>query len=169
MLIFTFGVYLNWLPAGGRQTVSLTNEFDLIDRLRHLIMPAFVLALTWIAILSRYMRTETLEVIHTDYIRTARAKGLPERRVWFIHATRNALIPLMTILGPAIAGLLAGAVITETIFAWPGIGRLIFSAALQRDYPVVLGTVMVASLLVILGNLLSDILYGVVDPRVRLS
>jgi ABC-type dipeptide/oligopeptide/nickel transport system permease component len=169
MMIFVFGVYLNVLPAGGRESVSLTREFDLLDRLRHLVMPAFVLALTWIAILSRYMRTETLEVINTDYIRTAKAKGLAARRVWFVHALRNALIPLMTFLGPAIAGLLAGAVITETIFAWPGIGRLVFSAAIQRDYPVVLGTVMIASFLVILGNLLSDILYGVVDPRVRLS
>ncbi|MFQ5614169.1 MAG: ABC transporter permease [Anaerolineae bacterium] len=169
LLIFLFSVYLNWLPAGGRETVSLTNEFDLLDRLRHLILPAFVLALGWIAVLSRFMRTETLEVIRTDYIRTAQAKGLPRGRVWFVHATRNALIPLMTILGPAIASLLAGALITEVIFAWPGMGRLTFNAALQRDYPVVLGAVMIASILVILGNLLSDILYGVVDPRVRLN
>ncbi|MFQ5858322.1 MAG: ABC transporter permease [Anaerolineae bacterium] len=169
MLIFVFGVYLNLLPAGGRQTVSLTNESDLIDRIRHLIMPSFVLALGWIAVLSRYMRTETLEVIRTDYIRTARAKGLANSRIWFVHATRNALIPLMTILGPAIAGLLGGAVITETIFAWPGMGRLTINAAIQRDYPMVLGAVMIGSVLVILGNLLSDILYGVVDPRVRPS
>jgi peptide/nickel transport system permease protein len=169
ILIFVFGVYLNWLPTGGRQTVSLTNEFDLVDRLRHLLLPSFVLAAGWVALLSRFMRAETLEVLHMDYIRTAKAKGLLPRRVWFVHATRNALIPLVTILGPAIAGLLAGALVTETIFSWPGMGRLTFDAALQRDYPMVLGSVMIASGLVILGNLLSDILYGVVDPRVRLS
>jgi peptide/nickel transport system permease protein len=169
LLIFFFGVYLGLLPAGGRQTVSLSNEFDLTDRIQHLILPSLVLAVGWIAILSRFMRAETLEVLHTDYIRTAKAKGLVPLQVWFVHATRNALIPLATILGPAIAGLLAGAVITETIFAWPGMGRLTFDAAIQRDYPVVLGAVMIASVLVILGNLLSDILYGIIDPRVRLA
>jgi peptide/nickel transport system permease protein len=169
MLIFLFSVQLGWLPAGGRHTVSLENEFDLLDRLLHLILPTIVLAVGWIAVLSRFMRAETLEVLHTDYIRTAKAKGLLPLHVWFVHATRNALIPLATILGPAIAGLLAGAVITETIFAWPGMGRLTFDAAIQRDYPVVLGNVMIASVLVILGNLFSDILYGVIDPRVRLS
>jgi peptide/nickel transport system permease protein len=169
MLIFLFAVYFQWLPAGGRQTVSLSGDTDLIDRLRHLILPTFVLALGWIAILSRYMRTEILEVIRTDYIRTAKAKGLAAGRIWYVHAAGNALIPLMTILGPALASLLAGAVITETIFSWPGIGRLTINAAVQRDYPMVLGSVMIASVLVILGNLLSDILYGVVDPRVRLD
>ncbi len=168
MLIFFFGVALGWLPTGGRRTVSLTNEFDLLDRVRHLILPTFVLALGGIALLSRFMRTETLEVIRTDYIRMAKAKGVVARRVWFVHALGNALIPLMTTLGPAIFGVLSGAVIVETIFSWPGMGRMTFSAALQRDYPTVLGAVMFFSLLTILGNLLSDILYGVVDPRVRL-
>ncbi|MFQ5420667.1 MAG: ABC transporter permease [Anaerolineae bacterium] len=169
MMIFLFAVYLQWLPAGGRETVTLEQTFDPLDQLRHLIMPSIVLALTWIALLSRFMRTETLEVIRTDYVRTAKAKGLAQARVWFIHATRNALIPLVTILGPAIGGLLAGAVITETIFAWPGIGRLTLNSAVQRDYPMVLGLVMVSAVLFILGNLLSDILYGIVDPRVRLA
>lgn len=169
MLIFLFGVVLGWLPTGGMRTVSLTNEFDLADRLRHLILPTIVLALGGIAGISRFMRTETLEVIRTDYIRMAKAKGVAARRVWFVHALRNALIPLMTILGPAILGVLTGAVIVETIFSWPGMGRMTFSAAVQRDYPTVLGAVMFFSILTILGNLLSDILYGVVDPRVRLS
>jgi peptide/nickel transport system permease protein len=169
MLIFLFGVVLGWLPTGGRQTASLTGETDLVDRIRHLILPTAILAFGGIAGISRFMRTETLEVIRTDYIRTAKAKGLAATSVWFIHALRNALIPLMTILGPSIAGVLTGAVITETIFSWPGMGRLTFSAAVQRDYPMVLGAVMFFSLLTILGNLLSDILYGVVDPRVRLS
>ena len=169
MLIFLFGVALGWLPTGGRHTVSLTNEFDLVDRIRHLILPTFVSALGGIALLSRFMRTETLEVIRTDYIRLARAKGVAARRVWFVHALGNALIPLMTTLGPAIFGVLGGAVVIETVFSWPGMGRMTFSAAVQRDYPTVLGAVMFFSLLTILGNLLSDILYGVVDPRVRLS
>ena len=169
MLILLFGVVLGWLPTGSMRTVSLTNEFDLVDRIRHLVLPTFVLAVGGIAILSRFMRTETLEVIRTDYIRMARAKGVAARRVWFVHALGNALIPLMTTLGPAIFGILSGAVIVETIFSWPGMGRMTFSAAVQRDYPTVLGAVMFFSLLTILGNLLSDILYGVVDPRVRLS
>lgn len=169
MLIFFFGVVLGWLPTGGRQTVSLTNEFDLADRVSHLILPTIILAFGGIAGISRFMRTETLEVIRTDYIRTAKSKGLAASRVWFVHALRNALIPLMTILGPSITGVLTGAVITETIFSWPGMGRLTFSAAVQRDYPMVLGAVMFFSMLTILGNLLSDILYGVVDPRVRLG
>ena len=169
LLILFFGVYLGWLPTGGRQTVTLTQEFDLMDRIRHVILPAFVLAFGGIALFSRIMRTETLEVIHTDYVRTARAKGLPGNRIWFVHAFRNSLIPMMTILGPAILGVLSGAVIVETVFAWPGMGRLTLSAAFQRDYPMVLGSVMFFSILVVLGNLLSDILYGIVDPRVRLS
>ena len=169
LLIFLFGVVWGILPTGGRQTVTLTNEFDLVDRLQHLILPAFVISFGGIALFSRIMRTETLEVLHTDYIRTARAKGLAANRVWFVHALRNALIPMMTIMGPAILGLLSGAVVIETVFAWPGMGRLTLNAAFQRDYPMVLGAVMFFSVLVILGNLLSDILYGVVDPRVRLS
>ena len=169
MLIFLFGVVLGWLPTGGRQTVSLTNEFDPVDRMRHLILPTVILAFGGIAGISRFMRTETLEVIRTDYIRMARAKGVAASRIWFVHALRNALIPLMTILGPAMLGVLSGAVIIETIFSWPGMGRMTFSAAVQRDYPTVLGAVMFFSILTILGNLLSDILYGVVDPRVRLA
>lgn len=168
MLIYYFGVVKGWLPTGGIRTVSLTNEFDLVDRIRHLILPTVVLAVGGIAVISRFMRTETLEVIRTDYIRMARAKGVAATRIWFVHALGNALIPLMTILGPAILGVLSGAVIVETIFSWPGMGRMTFSAAVQRDYPTVLGAVMFFSLLTILGNLLSDVLYGVVDPRVRL-
>lgn len=169
ILIFSFGVRLKWFPTGGRQTLSLTDSLDLLDWLRHLTLPCMTLAFAWVALLSRYMRTEMLEVIGSDYIRTAWAKGVHPGRIWYVHALRNALIPLMTILGPAITQLLAGAVIIETIFSWPGMGRLAFDAALQRDYPVVLGIVMISSVLAILGNLLSDILYGVVDPRVRLA
>jgi len=169
MLVFLFGVIWGILPTGGRQTVTLTGEFDLFDRIRHIILPAFVLALGGIAFQSRVMRTETLEVIRQDYIRTAKSKGLSAQKVWFTHALRNALLPLMTVLGPAILGVIGGAVVIETVFSWPGMGRLTLSAALQRDYPMVMGAVMFFSALTIIGNLLSDILYGVVDPRVRLK
>lgn len=169
MAIFLFGVVWGILPTGGRQTATLTGETDLLDKLLHLILPATVLSFGGLALFSRIMRTETLEVIHTDYIRTAQAKGIPMSRVWFVHALRNSLIPMMTILGPATLGVLAGAVVTETVFTWPGMGRLALDAARQRDYPMVLGAGMFFSVLVILGNLLSDILYGIVDPRVRLS
>ncbi len=169
LLILVFAVILGWLPTGGRQTVSLTQQFDLVDRIQHLILPAFVLALGGIAGFSRLMRTETLEVLNMDFVRTARAKGLPNGQVWFVHTFRNALIPMMTVLGPAIVGVLGGAVVVETIFAWPGMGRLTVSAAFQQDYPLVLGAGMFFAVLTILGNLLSDIFYGLVDPRVRLG
>ncbi|MBE2236414.1 MAG: ABC transporter permease [Caldilineaceae bacterium] len=167
LLIFVFSVMLGWLPTGGRQTVSLTQTFNLGDRLRHLILPASVLAFGGIAGFSRIMRTETLEVLHTDYIRTAQAKGLSPGNVWFVHAFRNALIPLMTVMGPAVVGVLGGAVVVETIFAWPGMGRLTVNAAFQQDYPVVLGAGMFFAVLTIIGYTLSDIFYAVVDPRVR--
>lgn len=169
MLIYLFAVVLGVLPTGGRQTPSLTGETSLLDRLEHIILPATVLASGQLAIFVRLMRTEVLEVIHTDYIRTAHAKGLAGSTIWFGHALRNALIPMMTVLGPAIFGLLSGAVVTEAIFAWPGMGRLTLNAVFQLDYPMVLGSVMFFSVLVIIGNLFSDILYAVVDPRVRLS
>jgi peptide/nickel transport system permease protein len=112
---------------------------------------------------------ETLEVIRQDYIRTARAKGIPSRQVYFRHAARNAMIPIVTILGPAITGLVAGAVVIERIFSWPGLGRLTVDAVSARDYPIVMASVIIGSLLVILGNLLSDILLVLVDPRIRLN
>lgn len=169
MLIFVFGVILGWLPTGGRQTVSLTGETSLIDKARHLLLPTLVLGLGGLALIMRVMRTEVLEVLHNDFVRTARAKGLKDRVVYVRHTFRNALIPLMTILGPAIFGVLGGAVVTEAVFAWPGMGRMALSAITQQDYPTALGVVMFFAVFTILGNLLSDILYGVVDPRVRLS
>ena len=169
MLILIFAVQLDWLPVGGRYTVTLQGEKDFVDHLAHLIMPVFVLSTGWIAVLSRYMRTEMLEVIRQDYVRSAFAKGVPSRRVFFWHAARNALIPLATILGPAIAGLLAGAVITETIFSWPGMGRMMIEAVFQRDYPLLMANVIIGAVLVVFGNLMSDILYVVVDPRIRLK
>jgi peptide/nickel transport system permease protein len=169
LLLLIFAVGLGWLPSGGRQTVTLTMQFNLWDRLWHLVLPVLVLSFGPIAFFSRIMRAETLEVIHADYIRTAKSKGLAPHRVLFLHAFRNALIPLMTVLGPAIVGVLAGAVVTETIFAWPGMGRLTINAVFQQDYPLVLGAGMFFAVLTIGGYILSDIFYAIVDPRVRLE
>jgi peptide/nickel transport system permease protein len=169
LLILLFSTVLGLFPSAGRQSDSLTQEFDLTDRLWHMTLPSLALALPGLAALSRIMRTETLEVLGADYVRTAKSKGLAPSRVWFVHAFRNSLVPLMTVLGPAIVGVLGGAVITEVVFAWPGMGRLTVNAVLQKDFPLVLGSGIVFAVLTIVGNLLSDLLYAVVDPRVRLS
>lgn len=169
MLILIFGKWLELLPMGNQCPLTLQGCVTTTDRAKHLLLPVFTLGTGWIAVLSRYMRTATLEVLNQDYIRTAQAKGLPNRDVWFVHATRNALIPIATILGPAIPGLLGGAVITETIFSWPGLGRLSFDAVLQQDYPLVMAVVILSGIVTILGYLLSDIMYAFVDPRIRLN
>ncbi|MBN1641326.1 MAG: ABC transporter permease [Anaerolineae bacterium] len=158
------------IPMGGMYTVTPDNRFryDLLDRLQHLLPPALILATGGVAVISRFLRTEVLEVVHQDYIRTARAKGLKERAVTYVHAGRNALIPIATMLGPQVTGLLGGAVITETIWSWPGLGRMFVEANFKRDYPVVLAGFVIGSIAVILGNVLSDILYAAFDPRVRL-
>ena len=175
MMILVFAVKfrewgLPYIAMGGMYTLTPGGEFkfDLIDRLKHLLPPALVLATGGIAGISRYLRTEVLEVIHQDYVRTARAKGLGERMVVFVHAGRNALIPVATMLGPQITGLLSGAVITERIWSWPGLGRMFVDANFKRDYPLVLGGFVITAIAVILGNMLSDVLYAVVDPRIRL-
>ena len=159
------------IPMGGMYTITPDNRFkyDIFDRLKHLLPPAMILATGGIAGLYRFMRTEVLEVIHQDYIRTARAKGLSKRVVNYLHAGRNALIPIATFLGPQITGLIGGAVITETIWSWPGLGRLFVDANFKRDYPVVLAGFVIAAVAVILGNMLSDIFYAIVDPRIRLG
>ncbi|HEU0013335.1 MAG TPA: ABC transporter permease [Longimicrobium sp.] len=146
-----------YLPLGGK----------IVDRLRHLALPAIALGIGSAAGVARYMRGAMLEVIHQDFIRTARAKGLSERRVIFKHALRNALIPIITLLGLYLPFLLSGAVLVETIFSWPGMGRAVVSAILERDYPMVMAGSFVIAALVVLGNLLSDLLYAVVDPRIR--
>ncbi|MCZ7547311.1 MAG: ABC transporter permease [Anaerolineae bacterium] len=168
IMIMVFAVQLRWLPTSGTRTLGLETS-DIFDQAKYMIMPVTVLALGGIANVSRFMRTETLEVLGQDYVRTARAKGLTDQRVWWGHAVRNALIPIATFLGPALGGLLAGAVITETIFAWPGMGRLYVNAVFQRDFPLIMGSVVIGAVLYILGLILSDVLYAVVDPRIRLS
>ena len=168
LLIMFFSVQLGWLPVGGRLPLNKP-DITLLDRVRYLAMPSFVLAISWIALMSRFMRAETLEVIRQDYVRTAWAKGLKPSKVYFKHAARNALVPIVTILGPAITSLITGAVVIERIFSWPGMGRLTVDAVSSRDYPIVMGSVIFGALVVILGNLLSDFLLVAVDPRIRLQ
>jgi peptide/nickel transport system permease protein len=176
IVILVFAVkFREWslpaIPSGGMYTIVPGDEggINLMDRLVHLLPPALVLATAPIATVSRIMRTQVLEVTRQDYVRTARAKGVSERGVYFVHALRNALIPLATILGPTLTGLIGGAVITETVWSWPGLGRLFVNANFSRDYPVILAGFVIGALGVIIGNLFSDVLYGVIDPRVRLS
>lgn len=173
LLIIVFHVTLRkpdgtpLLPGSGMYTLGA--EFSLIDRIEHLILPVTMLALVSAAGYMRYMRSSMLDVIHEDYVRTARAKGLRERGVIFKHAMRNALIPLVTLIGLDLPSLFGGALFTETIFAWPGIGRLYFTAALKTDYPVIMAVLVIYSGLIILSSLLVDILYAALDPRIRLS
>jgi peptide/nickel transport system permease protein len=176
MLILIFSLRAGqegWLlqfPASGM--TSIEYEYmgfggRFMDRARHLFLPAVALGVGSAAGVARYMRGAMLEVIHQDFIRTARAKGLSENTVIFKHALRNALIPIITLLGLYLPFLLSGAVLVETIFAWPGMGRTIVEAILARDYPLVMATSFVIAAIVVLGNLLSDVLYAVVDPRIR--
>lgn len=159
------------LPTSGMMSVDYdflpTTGAKVQDRLLHLLLPAVALGLGSAAGVARYMRGSMLEVIHQDFIRTARAKGLSERTVVFKHALRNAMIPIITLLGLYLPFLLSGAVLIETIFAWPGMGRLIVESIFKRDYPLVMATSFVIAAIVVLGNLLSDLLYAVVDPRIR--
>lgn len=169
LCIFVFSVLLGWLPVGGRMTISLDMKFDLVDRIRHIILPSFVLSLGGVAFLTKLVRTQVLEVVEQDFVRTARAKGLGPFALWTRHVLRNAMLPLATVLGPTIVGVINGSLVIETIFAWPGMGRLTWFSALQRDYPVIMGAAMFFSALTILGFLISDILYAVIDPRIRLQ
>ena len=131
------------------------------------MLPTFVLAVGWVTITARYMRTSVLEVLGQDYIRMARAKGTRPHRVYLVHAARNALLPVVTLVGGAVGTVFAGAVVVEHVFAWPGMGRLALDAIGQRDYPLLMATVLIGAVFVVLGNLLSDVLYGIVAPRVR--
>jgi peptide/nickel transport system permease protein len=168
--IIIFSVKTDMLPMSGmRDIASRSDTLDILDTVRHMVMPVLVLSLGTIAFVSRFTRTEILEVLAQDFIRTARAKGLSNFVVWIRHATRNALLPVATYLGPGLGTLLSGAVIVEQVFTWPGMGRLVVNAVFQRDYPLVMGSVVVASITFILGVLLSDILYALLDPRIRLE
>jgi peptide/nickel transport system permease protein len=177
LLIIVFSVTLKGpdgkplLPGSGMMTLgaNLTGTALLVDRIKHMILPVTMLAFVSAAGYVRYLRASMLEVIHQDYVRTARAKGLVERKVILKHAVRNALIPLVTLIGLEIPSLFGGALFTERIFAWPGIGYLYFTAALKSDYPVVMATLMIYSALIVASSLLVDVAYTFLDPRIRLS
>lgn len=153
------------LPAGGMAPV--VGEATLWARIEHLILPVTTLALAWIAWYSRFLRSSMLDVLHADYVRTARSKGLAEGAVLFRHAMKNAALPVVTLLALDVPNLFAGALFTETIFAWPGMGRLFFQGALRRDYPLLMGIIMFTAVLIILANLAADIAYAYLDPRVH--
>lgn len=183
LLILFFSVHLGWTPVSGRISalfwVDADTGFMLIDALRsdekgafasavsHLILPSIVLGTIPLAVIARMTRSSMLEVLQEDYVRTARAKGLAPWRVILIHALRNALIPVITVIGLQIGVLLAGAILTETIFAWPGIGKWILESISRRDYPAVQGGILLIASLIIMVNLIVDLLYGIVNPRIR--
>ena len=154
------------LPSGGMTSIDIAG-FDLWDRIVHLILPVVTGALGWIAWYSRFLRSSMLDVIHQDYIRTARAKGLSNWGVLSKHALRNALVPLVTLLALDLPYIFGGAIFVETLFAWPGMGRLYYQAALERDYPVLLAVLIIGAAFIILSNLIADILYAYLDPRIR--
>ena len=154
-----------FFPLGGMHTTG--KEGDLLDLAWHLVLPVAALAFGWVAWYSRFLRTTMLEVLHEDYIRTARAKGLVARAVYYRHALRNAILPLVTMMALDLPAVFAGALFVETIFSWPGMGRLFWDAANGRDYPVLLAVVMIDAVIIVACNLLADLLYGVLDPRVR--
>jgi peptide/nickel transport system permease protein len=172
LLIYLFGVQWGVLPISGKESLDTTGftSFQwLMDRASHLVLPVFVSAIGGLAGLSRYMRNNMLEVMRQDYIRTARAKGLPETTVVYKHALRNALMPVITILGLSLPGIIGGSVIMETVFGIDGMGRLMFQAVFSRDYNVAMGVLVPAAALTMLGNFLADIGYAWADPRVRLK
>lgn len=172
LLMSFFGVRLQWFPISGIFSFDF-EEFTIlekfIDLAKHLVLPVFISAFVGLAGLSRYMRTSMLEALRQDYVRTARAKGLPESKVIYGHALRNALLPIVTILGLSVPGLIGGAVIFETIFAIPGMGRLFFDSVMARDYPTIMGILVIGAVLTLLGNLIADISYAYVDPRIRIG
>lgn len=167
MLVIIFAVKLPWLPAGGMY--SDTGNKELLDLAKHLVLPVTVLATANMAQLVRYTRSSMLSVLHEDYVRTAKAKGVTPTKVVYKHALRNALIPIVTVVGLLLPRLVGGAAITETVFAWPGMGQMAVRAAFDRDYPVIMGVTLIISMVVISANLLVDILYIYIDPRIRYS
>ncbi|MBP9021475.1 MAG: ABC transporter permease [Syntrophobacterales bacterium] len=172
LLMILFGIHLGWLPISGIR--SLNYEYlppfsAFADMVKHLILPVFLSAFGGIAGFSRYIRANMLEVIRQDYITTARAKGLSERTVIYKHALRNALLPVITILGLSVPGLIGGSVIFETIFAIPGMGQLFYMSVMSRDYPVIMGILVIGAVLTLVANLLADVCYALADPRIRVQ
>ncbi len=164
LLQLLFSVQLGWLPSAGYQSIG---DGSFLDRLRYIIMPASVLSLATVASWSRFIRSGMIEVLNQDYIRTAYAKGRGEKAVLFLHALRNAMIPAVTVIAVDFVTIISGAVITETVFAWPGIGRLFMESMNGRDYPMLMGLMMMGSLAIVVANIVADFCYAALDPRIR--
>jgi peptide/nickel transport system permease protein len=164
MFQLAFGIALGWLPLSGRQDFG---GGDFFDRLAHLVMPACVLAIAHVAVWSRYLRSSMVHALSQDYITTARSKGVAAAPLVLRHAFRNALLPFVTIVSMDVAFLFSGAVVTESIFAWPGVGSLFVDSIFRRDYPVIMGVLMMGAASVVFFNLLADIIYACADPRIR--
>jgi peptide/nickel transport system permease protein len=156
---------LPWLPSGGQQ--STIGGGDPMDLVAHLLLPATVLSFAYLSIWSRFVRSSTLEVLSQDYMRTARAKGMTERRAVYVHALRNSIVPLVTLVGLELPGVLAGGLVVETVFSWPGVGLLTYESAKSYDFTMVMGATTFVALAVVLGNLIADLLYAMLDPRIR--
>jgi peptide/nickel transport system permease protein len=169
MMVLLFALQLGWLPVSGMTSLrkNLTGINHVIDVLKHLLLPALALGIHQLALISRLTRSSMLEVLREDYIVTAKAKGLNQRKIIYWHALRNAILPVVTITGMQLGFLLAGAVLTETVFSWPGIGRLMYTSLLSRDYPVLMGIFIVISISVIIANLVTDTIYAYLDPRIQ--
>jgi peptide/nickel transport system permease protein len=165
MLIVLFSIVLGWLPPGGLRTIGA--PLSALDLARHLVMPALVLGSASMALFARYTRSSVMAVLREDYVRTARAKGLAEGAVVYRHALRNALLTIVTVIGVQLPRLIGGAAVTETVFAWPGMGSLAVRAAFERDYPMIMGITLVISAVVAVSSLLVDVLYVYIDPRIR--
>jgi peptide/nickel transport system permease protein len=165
--IYVFSLRLGWLPVGNMTTIGV--EPSVLDYLHHLTLPALVLSLVHVAVWSRYMRTATLDAISQDFVKTARAKGLTERRILMKHVVGNALLPMITLAGMQLPSILTGALVTETVFTWPGMGRLFLDSLGYSDYPMVMGLLVFSAIFVVLGNLAADIIVAIVDPRIRLA
>jgi peptide/nickel transport system permease protein len=171
MMIVLFSVNLGWLPSSGMETIASgrTGFSYILDVSRHMVMPVATLALFYVAVYTRVMRASMLEVFNQDYVTTARAKGLSENRITFRHVLRNALLPLVTLLGVQMGTMLGGSVLVETVFSWPGLGRLAFEAVFQRDINLLLGILLSCSFVVIAANILVDVAYTKLDPRIAMS
>ena len=164
--LYLFSLTLGWAPAGGMSTAGAAGG-GFVDVLKHLILPALIISLNYVASTMRYTRSAMLEVLDQDYIRTARAKGLKENAIVVGHALKNALMPVITIIGSYVPNLLGGAVFIESIFSWPGMGRLFVDGVEARDYPLIMGLILILAVMILIVNLLTDVAYAVVDPRVR--
>jgi peptide/nickel transport system permease protein len=164
LLIYLFAIYLHWLPSTGMRTIGTDSVLDVI---KHGILPCFVLAFGFLSVYVRYIRSSTITQLKEEYVQIQYAFGSGKRLVLFRHVLKHVLLPIITLLGMSVADLVAGAIVTETVFSWPGIGSLGMTAVKGMDYPVIMGITLFSALLLILGNLLADILYSIADPRIK--